>query len=211
MQSQLTILGCGVFGRAIIDGLLAEANDALSYSITLTHRRNEVVEKLQNDYPAALVINSNTDGQIWMSHKHRGSRHIVIIGTQPQYTADACHDITKAFVAAGKSQQLVVVTVCPGITVSQLESWLPLNTPIVRTMPNTPIAVRQGATALFANHSTSSGVASEIQSIFKRMSPAVALLQREDLMDIVASISGYVLQNSVLTSRPNCCILDWLF
>lgn len=198
MQSQLTVLGCGVFGRAIIDGLSSEADEGLSYSIALTHRRKEVVEKLQNDYSTALVTNSNTDGQIWMSPKYCGKRHIVIIGTQPQYTADVCHDITKAFTAAGGSQQLVVVTVCPGITVSQLESWLPTNTPIIRTMPNTPIAVKQGATALFANRSTSSGVSSEVQSIFKRMSPAVALLPREDLMDIVASISGYVIQLSLL-------------
>ena len=197
MQSQLTVIGCGVFGRAIVDGLSSESHEHQSYSLSLTHRRKEAAEKLRNDYPEALVTNDNTDTQIWMSPKHQGNRHIVVIGTQPQYTAEACDDITQAFTSAGGTQQLVVVTVCPGITISQLESWLPPNTPIVRTMPNTPIAVRQGATALFANGSTTSGVASEIQSIFRRMSPAVALLPREDLMDIVASVSGYVTRDSV--------------
>lgn len=199
MQSQLTIIGCGVFGRAIVDGLSSEAGQ--SYSLALTHRRKEAAEKLQNDYPKALVTNDNTDARIWRSPKHQRNRHIVVIGTQPQYTAEVCNGIAQAFASAGGTQQLVVVTVCPGITISQLESWLPTNTPIVRTMPNTPIAVRQGATALFANRSTTSGVISEIQSIFKRMCPAVALLPREDLMDIVASVSGCVIQ---MTFLPRC-------
>ena len=192
MQSQLTFIGYGVFGRAIIDGLSSEANEYQSYSLALTHRRKEATEKLQNDYPQTLVTNDNTDTRIWMSPKHQENRHIVVIGTQPEYTANVCDDITQAFTLAGGTQELVVVTVCPGITTSQLECWLPPNTPIVRTMPNTPIAIRQGATALFANRSTSSVVASEIQSIFKRMSPAVVFLPREELMDIVASVSGYV-------------------
>lgn len=209
MNPQLTVIGCGVFGRAIVDGLSSEA--CQSYSLALTHRRQEAAEKLQNDYPTALVTNNNTDSRIWMSPKHQRNRHIVVIGTQPQYTAEVCDEITKAFTSAGGTQQLVVVTVCPGITISQLESWLPINTPIVRTMPNTPIAVRQGATALFANQSTTSGVASEIQSIFKRMSPAVMLLPREDLMDIVASVSGYVIQNNSLRQMASLLCFSSFF
>jgi pyrroline-5-carboxylate reductase len=180
----------------MVDGLASEADESQSYSLVLTHRRPEAAEKLRHDYPKALVTTDNTDAQIWKSSEHQRKRHIVVIGTQPQFTSDVCDDITRAFTSAGGTQQLVVVTVCPGITISQLESWLPPHMPIVRTMPNTPVAVKQGATALFVNRSTTSEVASEIQSIFQRMSPTVALLPREDLMDIVASVSGYVAQDS---------------
>ncbi|KAI1840729.1 hypothetical protein JX266_013074 [Neoarthrinium moseri] len=213
ISSQLTIVGCGVFGRAIVNGLLSDTSQ--SYSLSLTHRRPDAAKRLQNDYPNVLITTDNTDVRIWRSPQDLGTKHIVVIATQPRYTGDVCRDIRQAFLAADRTQQLVVVTVCPGITIKQLESWLPLNTSIVRAMPNTPIAVRQGATGIFPNQCTSSVVASEVQSIFKRMSPVVALLPREDLLDIVASISGsapayffYLLQNLVASGAARGLPID---
>lgn len=49
MKIQLTVIGCGVFGRAIIDGLSSEANMYQSYPVSLTRRRKEAVEKLQTE------------------------------------------------------------------------------------------------------------------------------------------------------------------
>jgi pyrroline-5-carboxylate reductase len=188
---QLTVLGCGVLGRAIVNGLLSDAPTNRSYELVLTTRRTEAVDKLKMEYPTALVTGNNRDTRIWSSEKNGASIHVAIIATQPHYTAKVCQDITDSVRTAGGRRQLIVVTVCPGITVSQLEAWLPKQTPIMRTMPNTPISVKQGATAIFSNQYMTSSLSAEVQLIFKSISPEVALLPEEDLMDIAASVSGY--------------------
>lgn len=189
-SSQLTVIGCGVFGRLIVNGLSDWARK--TYSLALTHRRPDVVQQLSADYPDALVTGDNQDPNIWKPTEGDG-HHVVIIATQPEYTQGVCEQIRHAFKASGATRKPIVVTLCPGITVAQLESWLPQDTPVVRTMPNTPVSVRQGATALFLNSFTSPDMASEIRAIFQGMSPATVVLPQEDLLDIVASISGLVL------------------
>ncbi|KXJ93608.1 pyrroline-5-carboxylate reductase dimerization-domain-containing protein [Microdochium bolleyi] len=189
-QSQLTVIGCGVFGRAIVNGLLSDGSD--EYRLALTHRRPDALKALKQDYPGAVVTSDNKDALVWAAPAGQSHRHIVVIETQPRYTGDVCRDISQAYTEAsgGDKQQLVVITVCPGISVAQLESWLPKGTPIVRTMPNTPISVGQGATALFANESTPEDVVVEMRCIFKRISPVVTMIPREELIDAVASVSG---------------------
>ncbi|KAI1341304.1 HMGL-like-domain-containing protein [Xylariaceae sp. FL0016] len=146
---------------------------------------------LQDRYPQALVTLDNRDPRIWSQPQGHGcGRHVVVIGTQPCYTAKVCAEISQAFALGGRKQKLVTVTMCPGISVAQLEAWLPPETPIVRTMPNTPVSVQQGATALFSNRYATVDVVAEVQSILEHMSPVVAPLPREDLMDIAASVSG---------------------
>lgn len=189
--TQLTIVGCGVLGCSIADGLTSNKHSS-SLNIYLTHRRLEVRGKLQKKYPHALVTGNNTDSRIWASPSEGRSRHVVIIGTQPQYTADVCEEIRQAISSVGTVQKLVVVTVCPGISIAQLENWLPPSTPIVRTMPNTSISARQDATAMFPNRYATGKVTSEIQSLFHRFPPATVIIPHENLIVIVASVSGYV-------------------
>lgn len=205
-SSRLTVIGCGVFGRSIVEGLSKETRE--NYALALTHRRADAAQQLVTDYPNALVTGDNQDPRIWdaatQPSDHSG-RHVVVIGTQPQFTADVCNDIRRA---ATSSQELVVVTLCPGITVAQLESWLPPGTSVMRTMPNTPVAVRQGATALFPNQHSSPAAVAEIQAIFRGMSPVTVVLPCEELLDIVASISGYVTGEAMRLSFPPCLYLD---
>ncbi|WOO84905.1 Pyrroline-5-carboxylate reductase [Vanrija pseudolonga] len=40
----------------------------------------------------------------------------------------------------------IVVSICAGVTISQLTSWVPETTQVVRAMPNTPCKIREGMT-----------------------------------------------------------------
>ncbi|OJJ79268.1 pyrroline-5-carboxylate reductase family protein, partial [Aspergillus glaucus CBS 516.65] len=147
---QLTIIGCSTLGRSIVDGLLLSLSPQPSnYRLSLTTRNPQQLSGLQRDYPSALVTADNQDPRIWQG-PDSSQVHIVVIGTQPQYTIAVCRDICEACVSFQLGPRPpVVVIVCPGITVSRLEQKLPGKTPIVRSMPNTLVAVRQGATAVF--------------------------------------------------------------
>lgn len=80
---------------------------------------------------------------------------------------------------------------CPGISVAQLQSWLPAGTAIVRSMPNLPVTVREGATGLFPCENARVGQRTEVvRGVIRLVSPAVVVLGREEELDVVAAISG---------------------
>ncbi|KAH5214359.1 hypothetical protein HBI62_182960 [Parastagonospora nodorum] len=186
---QLTIIGCGTLASGIVDGLRNQHNLTRSYRLSLTGRREEHVNFLRKKYPEALVTANNCDPRIW-APVPGATAHLVVIGTQPQFTKAVCTEIRDTIESFCKANPPVVLTMCPGITISQLQTWLPANYPIIRSMPNTPVAVGQGATALFANKFVTSGSINEIKKVFLNVSPCVECLNCEDLLDVVASVSG---------------------
>lgn len=188
-SSQLTVIGCGVFGRSIVQGLSAEVRQ--TYRLALTHRRADAARELAGAFPDALVTCNNQDARIWApADGPAWERHVVLVATQPEYTSTVCDEVRRACKLSPAACRPLVVTVCPGITVAQLEAWLPAETPVIRTMPNTPVVVRQGATALFPNHATTPAMLAEIRAVFEGMSPTTVVLPDEGMLDIVASISG---------------------
>ncbi|KAF7591580.1 hypothetical protein BBP40_001328 [Aspergillus hancockii] len=187
--SQLTIIGCGTLGAAVVDGLLAQSQSNYLSRLCLTARRPEHITSLQQRYPEALVTANNRDRRIWAARSTPGI-HLVMIATQPQFTKAACRDIDLAIEQHSPSDLPVVLTVCPGITTTQLEAWLPRGTPVVRSMPNIPLAAQQGATALFANQAIGKAQLSEVRQVFAVVSPSVEVMPREELMDVAASVSG---------------------
>ncbi|KAL8393924.1 hypothetical protein RB595_003619 [Gaeumannomyces hyphopodioides] len=206
---QLTVIGCGTLGSAIVDGLVAQGPDALakSYRVCLTARREAHVAELRARYPhgGIHVTSNNLSAKIWGDGGGGATAtHIVVVATQPQYTRQVCLEIREAVesqqqhdqdegraaAAAAAARVPVVVTVCPGITVAQLEGWLPRGAPVVRSMPNTPVAVRQGSTAVFANGLVGDVDMAAVMGVLSTCSPCIELLRDESHLDVAAAISG---------------------
>lgn len=209
----VTIIGGGVIGTSLADGLIGSMQSTKSnplpdtnttYHVRITTRRGEHAVDLRRRYPNFFITKNNRDSLLWgpqatwpcLSSAGTGgipSLHIILICTQPQYTQSVCTDLQA--ISKGSWQiPTVIVTVCPGILVSTLESWLPTGSSIVRTMPNTPVCVAEGATAAFANAVAMARpeTVTAVTDLFRLMSPAVCFVPEEDLMDVAASVSGYV-------------------
>lgn len=186
---QLSVFGCGILGSAIVDGLISKPELAKSYRICLTGRRDEHIGKLRKKYRNAYVSSNNQDPKIW-ALSTATELHLAIIATQPIYTQQVCLEIKEAVETTSLSKRLIVLTVCPGITVRQLHEWLPAETPIVRSMPNTPVAIGQGSIALFQNDFVKPELMEEVRVLLSLTSPCIETLTQESLLDVAASISG---------------------
>ncbi|KAF4333515.1 pyrroline-5-carboxylate reductase [Fusarium beomiforme] len=188
-----TFIGGGVLARCMIDGLLDNGNDS-KVVIRVTGRRSDHVKELANRYPSLVVSLGNRSPVLWDEPWQKLDKtptaHVVLICTQPWATSDVCEDMRYVYSQWPMIPKPTFVTMCPGITVAQLESWLPEGASVVRTMPNTPVAVRQGATAMFANKFVTSQQASIVADLFCAVSPQVSFVDREDGIDVAASISG---------------------
>jgi len=83
----------------------------------------------------------------------------------------------------------LVLSIAAGITTNFLRAGLRAGNPLVRAMPNTPGAIGQGITVLYAD----SNIASEDRTLAEKLTSALGetlWLEDESLMDAVTAVSG---------------------
>jgi pyrroline-5-carboxylate reductase len=86
-------------------------------------------------------------------------------------------------------QEAVLVSVLAGTTMAQLEAVCPAGQPVLRVMPNTPAAIGQGMSVLYANAHVSAEQKSEAESLMAAIGDT-AWIEDEALMDAVTAVSG---------------------
>jgi pyrroline-5-carboxylate reductase len=82
----------------------------------------------------------------------------------------------------------LIISVAAAIPLQSLEKWLPVNTAIVRAMPNTPIAVGQGATPMVANGACLSPDIAAAEQIFA--ASGMCAWMEESQLEALAPVSG---------------------
>ncbi|PTB66090.1 coenzyme F420-dependent NADP oxidoreductase [Trichoderma citrinoviride] len=189
--SRLTFIGGGCLAQALIRGIYSTSSSWKDdCKISVTARRQEQVRELRARFPLATVSNNNLDAAIWSTAaSKRPDTHVVFICTLPIDVPQVCLELAGIVETLDVTSRPTVVTMCPGISVAQVQSWLPKETPVVRSMPNTPVMCRQGATALFPSESALPRI-ELVATVFRAVSPAISILPKESLLDVVAAISG---------------------
>ena len=80
------------------------------------------------------------------------------------------------------------VSIAAGLTTQRLEEALPPHTPLVRTMPNLPLLVGKGATAVCAGSDASADDVALVQGLFSCLGSAYVVSEED--MDAVCALSG---------------------
>lgn len=109
---------------------------------------------------------------------------LVMVGVKPQIMDGVLKDL-----ASRISSETLVYSIAAGRTLSDIASQLPAGTAIVRAMPNTPVMVQNGMTALIANEFVTSEQRSQINDLVSGTG-TVAWLDDESQMDAVTAVSG---------------------
>lgn len=107
---------------------------------------------------------------------------VVILAVKPQQIKSVLPNLNL-------SSDSVLVSIAAGVTLEQLSTLTPNSQAIVRTMPNTPIAVGYGATQMIANAYCSSRHKKMVENIFA-MSGIFIWLDDENLIDAYTGLSG---------------------
>lgn len=82
----------------------------------------------------------------------------------------------------------LVISVAAGVATRTLEQYISARVPIVRVMPNTPVLVREGATAVAVGRYATGEHEELVTNIFGAVGRAVVI--PEELMDAVTGLSG---------------------
>lgn len=110
---------------------------------------------------------------------------VVIIGVKPQIIPVALGELQKA---SGLDTNKLFLSIAMGVTINQLEQFLPSPARVVRVMPNTPALVRNGASVFVAGEKASK---SDIE-ITKQLLQSVGTCEQvtENYLDPITALSG---------------------
>lgn len=166
----LLLLGCGKMGSALLAGWL-KSGVRHSSIMVLDPRPSEWLMGLTN---VGLKLNEQPDTP----------PSVAVIATKPQIMADALPGLRDYGGGA-----TLFVSIAAGTLISTFEELFGPNTPVIRTMPNTPAAVGAGISALVANTATTSDQLHLAERLMQSVGETV-VLDREDMMHAVTAISG---------------------
>lgn len=170
----IALLGAGNIGRALIGGLI-KGDYLAPEQIRATRRHAATLKSLEADFPGILVGTDNVAAVRDAS--------LIVLATKPQVISTVIDEIRDAV-----SDDTLIVSVLAGITTDRLQEAFGQELPVVRTMPNTPMLVDEGATAIARGKFATP----HHLHVVKRMFEAVGKVEEvpEYLMDAVTGLSG---------------------
>ncbi|MEZ6125115.1 MAG: pyrroline-5-carboxylate reductase [Planctomycetaceae bacterium] len=108
---------------------------------------------------------------------------VVFLSVKPQTMAEVLQEIKSVLTA-----DQLIVSIAAGLTIAQLESWLPEGSRLVRVMPNTPCLVGSGASGI----SRGSAATQDDMALVTELLSTVGIVETvpEKLLDAVTGLSG---------------------
>ncbi|WP_439121734.1 pyrroline-5-carboxylate reductase [Marivita sp.] len=163
----LVLLGCGKMGSAMLEGWLAGGLPATSVWVT---------DPNPSDWVQAQGVHLNEDLP--------DSPAIVLVAVKPQIMRDALPTLKPL-----GNGDTTFLSVAAGITIATFAEMLGDTTPIIRSIPNTPAAVKQGITAMIGNGHVTEHQMQMAETLLSAIGQTVRL-ETEDQMDAVTGLSG---------------------
>ena len=165
------LFGAGNMGGAMLRGWLA---------LGLPADRVAIVDPAPGESIAALA----GQGVIFDPAPGSVDASVLLLAVKPQMFAGVVRQMR-----AHLGQRTLLVSVLAGTTMAQLESACPDGQPVLRVMPNTPAAIGQGMSVLFANGHVSDEQKRGAEALMAAIGDT-AWIEDEALMDAVTAVSG---------------------
>ncbi|MEO0458592.1 MAG: pyrroline-5-carboxylate reductase [Cyanobacteria bacterium P01_A01_bin.114] len=173
MPAELGIIGGGVMGEALLSRLLSTGvyrPDVIVVADPMPERRQLLTEQY-----GVRTIQSNRELV--------ESSQVVLLAIKPQIF----DYVAKDFQGIRCEVPPLVISILAGVPLARLESAMP-GWPVVRAMPNTPVTVGAGMTAISPGSRTLTEHAERAIRIFEAVGQVVQV--PENLMDAVTGLSG---------------------
>lgn len=172
MGKNITVIGCGNMGSAIVEGLL-EAGWTEPNHITVAGPNRHRVQDLAD----RLHVNAKTDNEDAVA-----GAEVVLLCVKPQIMVDVLHQIQPVL-----NTKTLVISIAAGISIDTIEAYGG-EAPVIRSMPNLAVTVGMGATAISPGTHAKPEHLATAREIFE--SVGIVELVPEYLLDAVTGLSG---------------------
>ncbi|MCA0302356.1 MAG: pyrroline-5-carboxylate reductase [Proteobacteria bacterium] len=169
-MTKLLLVGCGKMGGAMLEGWLAQGVPPADIVVA------EPAEALRPKTPGIRSVATSADV--------RETPQVVVLAVKPQSMDAVLPDLAR-FAAGGA----VFLSIAAGKTLRYFAGHLGGAAKVVRAMPNTPAAVRQGITVATAGPGVSAAEKARCHALLEAVGQ-VLWVDDEALMDPVTALSG---------------------
>lgn len=173
MDGNLTIIGAGRMGEALLSGLL-RSGWVEPGQVTATARRHERCDEIHQTYD----IEATTDNQAAID-----AADVVIVAVKPQSLGGLLERDAGAF-----RDGQTVISVIAGVTTSRLEEAIPAKVAVVRVMSNVPVQVDEAMSVVSAGTHASGADLEIAEKILGHIGKVLRM--SEEHLDAVTALSG---------------------
>lgn len=173
MTYDVIIVGGGRMGSAVALGLLAAPVSPVGSIGVIQHGAAKAADLAKVLAPIGVHESLDID--------MIGSDTGVVLCVKPDYAESVCRHLS----SMGVTRLLSVVA---GLTTARLEAAFTMPVAVIRSMPNTPVVIRQGVSALSGGANCTKADLDWAESILAALGTVVRL--PESKMDAVAALSG---------------------
>lgn len=169
----VTFIGCGAMGEAILKGIINSkmaGKKEIKAGLPTASRRDYLTKAY-----GIKTFADNTDAV--------AEADFVILAIKPQMVGTV---ITPALLSA-IPEKATIVSIMGSVDIAKLHELIP-NHPVIRVMPNTPLAVGAGMTALAADKKITKATLEIVKDIFASCGEIVVV--DEAAMEAITAISG---------------------
>jgi pyrroline-5-carboxylate reductase len=168
----VAVVGVGAMGSALVEGLLAVPGARPE----LFAVADKVAERLDRWRAVGVRVTRHAEEAV-------AEAEVVILAVKPKDVPDVVGSVQRA-----RPSRAIIVSVLAGVPLAILRSRLREVRAIVRAMPNLPVAVRRGVTAIAADDGLDKDVREHVECLFRGIGSVVWV--HESLLDGVTALSG---------------------
>jgi pyrroline-5-carboxylate reductase len=176
-MARIAIIGGGHIGEALLSGLLRAGRQTKDLVVAEKDpaRAKELAEKY------SIQVSSVRDAA-----ENAG---YVIVAVKPSDVEAVVDQLAEAVSRADNdSVEQVFVTVAAGVTTAYYQSKLPAGAPVIRVMPNAPMVVGGGVSAVAAGSFSTAEQLKDVVSIFDAVGGVLTVPEAQ--LDTVTALSG---------------------
>ncbi|WP_192830186.1 pyrroline-5-carboxylate reductase [Mycolicibacterium llatzerense] len=176
-MARIAIIGGGNIGEALLAGLLQAGRQVKDLVVAEAYpaRAAQLAEKY------SVRVTDVADAAENAAY--------VIVAVKPDAVEGVVEVLAElASDADSSSVEQVVVSVAAGVPTAFYEAKLPAGAPVVRVMPNTPMLVGAGVTALSRGRFANEAQLAEVSEIFSAVGAVLTVPEKQ--MDAVTAVSG---------------------
>lgn len=176
-MARIAIIGGGNIGEALLSGLLRAG------------RQTKDLVVAEKDPARAKILADKYSVQVSSVGDAAENASFVIVAVKPSDVESVVDEVAQAVAQAdNESAEQVFITVAAGVTTAYYESKLPAGAPVVRVMPNAPMVVGGGVSAVAGGSFATAEQVKGVVSIFDAVGGVLTVTESQ--LDAVTAVSG---------------------
>ena len=173
-MKRIAVIGAGNIGAAMIGGILKSGVAGREHVIA-TEASPERAEEIAARFSIGVRVRANREAASWAE--------VIILAVKPMTVPEVLQEIREEL-----RPEQILISLAAAVPIGLIEKLVQKRMPIFRAMPNIPVVVDEGATAVATNGAVTPEQRRLVEEIFRAVGYVVFV--EEDMMHAVTALSG---------------------